>query len=80
MANIYIKGSLPDGMIEDFLQYFRDYEHEREQEMLMEIIVNIPNGNENEMKKIFDSVNPPIPYKGKVRWAEKEQSMEWRSE
>lgn len=75
MANIYIKATMPEELLRPFLQSFKDWEHEKDTEVLAEVVVNIPGAKDRIVALLNDL---GIPCQGEVRWAEKEQDMEWR--
>ena len=69
---------VPKELMRPILQHFRDFEGQHSEECIAEVICNDPTMSEADCEEMFASIRPPLPFCGKVRWAEKADKMEWK--
>jgi hypothetical protein len=64
MAKVNIEVSLPDGMLQDFLQHLRDFDtqHDPLRQSLIHIAIGIEAANmtASEIEHIFKRIRPPF--------------------
>jgi len=78
MANVYMVVDIPDDRLKPFLNYLKQFDDDRPELSMIEVVVHAPELGESYVAAMFGELG--LPYSGKVRWAEKAAKMEWRPE
>lgn len=73
MCNVLIRASVPQRLVEKYLQWMRDFDSKHFEEVMFAVVVRCPTMSREEVRAMFGRLNPPLPFKAEVTKEELEQ-------